>query len=321
MSDGEPDIQTGLPQVGLADLQRMIGAVRSADPMPVDYMVLDPAVPSGTHTEGRDGLGKKYVRVPAGALDGAWLPGATPTGSGRALGALYGINVYRREDLPSGWPDLLPVPNGGSGYARKPIAAADLEPDAEAPPTRGGPWYDQLARAVLERSAPTSAFRDYRELLDGSGIDPYREPMFDRVWCSSPGRRDPTTTFGLEFAGTTTEGELHRDAGEGAGGWPAVRRMLLEDMADRLFDAAAKKRNPYHDFVAFAERFTREQNAFTAAATGAFDALTDWQRRFAEGVERGDVDVTIAAGRRERKAWTAEVLKAFERRGTGPASS
>lgn len=41
----------------LAELQRMIALVRSADPQRVDYMVLDPGVPSGTHTEGRDGLG------------------------------------------------------------------------------------------------------------------------------------------------------------------------------------------------------------------------------------------------------------------------
>lgn len=88
--------------------------------------------------------------------------------------------------------------------------------------------------------------------------------------------------------------------------------MLLEEMADRLFEAAAKKRNPYHDFVAFAERFNRDQNVFADAVAGTASALADWQRQFAEGVERGDVDVTIAAGRRERKRWTAEVMRAFE---------
>lgn len=219
----------------LAELQRMIGSVRSADPAPVDYMVLDPAVSSGTHTEGRDALGKRYVRVPATALDGLGMP-KRPTPDANVLGAVRGIDVYRREDLPSGWPDWWPpLPVSGSGYARKPITAAELEAGRGPRRKRGGPWYDQLtaiARAP-EHGSLRLAFGAYRDLLDGSGIDPYREPMFDRVFARA--ERDGTT-FGLQFEDKVMEGFLHRDAGEGAGGWPAVRRMLCEDVADRLFD-------------------------------------------------------------------------------------
>lgn len=303
MADAEAGDVTDLP----GDLQQIIGAVQSADPDPVVYMVLDPAVPSGTWTHGRDGLGKKYVRVPAAALDGV-LPDRPRPGSNGVLGAVWGIKVIRRGDLPKNWPYPL-ADVDPAGYARKPIQAA-APGEVWQPPARGGPWYDQLARAVLERSALASAFREYRELLDGSGVDPYREPMFDRVWCEWSGRGDPSTTFGLEFGGIAIKGELHRDAGEGAGGWPAARRMLLEDTADRLFDDVEERRNPYHDFVAFAERWHQEQ--MTRPGVASWAPLSDWQRRFAESVERGDADVTIVGSNRDRKSWVAEVMKAFD---------
>lgn len=157
-------------------------------------------------------------------------------------------------------------------------------------------WYDQAWPAVAEAKEHAAAFRAYRDLLAGSGVDPYREPVFDRVWVRCE-PRSPTTTYGLQFADRTLEGEMHPDALTMRG----ARDFALGELADKLLGAEDK--NDYAGFVAFAERFQRDLDGF---------GLADWQRRFAEAVERGDVDVTIAAGQRARKAWTGEVLRAFE---------
>lgn len=160
-------------------------------------------------------------------------------------------------------------------------------------------WYDQAWRAVAESREFAAAFRAYRDLLAGSGVDPYREGIFERVWAARE-RRRPTTTYGLQFAGRTIEGELHDDALSMEG----ARAHGLAELADQLL-AAEKDKGAYDGFVEFAERYV--------AASGDADlALNDWQRRFAEQVEAGDVDPVLRAGATVTRQWTADVLRAFD---------
>lgn len=160
-------------------------------------------------------------------------------------------------------------------------------------------WYDQAWPAVAEAKEHAAAFRAYRDLLAGSGVDPYREPVFDRVWVRRE-PRSPTTTYGLQFAGRTLEGEMHPDALTMRG----ARDFALGELADKLL-GGAERNSDYAGFVAFAERFQR------ALDTGDED-LEPWQRRFAEQVEAGDVAVAEIRQAPDVRRWTGEVLRAFE---------
>lgn len=168
-------------------------------------------------------------------------------------------------------------------------------------------WWEQAAKAVSEQFTPAAAFRAYRNICDGSGFDPYREPMFDRVWVRA---ERGGVTFGLQFGDGTMEGWLDSDVRPPSEWGSASRQLLLQEISDRLFDEVERRKNPYHDFVAFAERVGVEGGG----------ELLDWQREFAEGVERGDVDVTLASGLFERRRWVAEVMRRYdELRAEAPA--
>lgn len=160
-------------------------------------------------------------------------------------------------------------------------------------------WWEQAAKAVSERFTPAVAFRAYRDICEGTGFDPYREPMFERVWVRA--ERDGTT-FGLQFGGMTMEGWLHADAAALPSEWVVARGLALEQISDRLFERVERQKNPYHDFVAFAEQ----------AGVEGGGQLADWQREFAEQVERGNVDVAAIAGRKGRKEWTAKMMRRYE---------
>lgn len=160
-------------------------------------------------------------------------------------------------------------------------------------------WWEQAAKAVSERFTPAVAFRAYRDICAGTAFDPYREPMFERVWVRA--ERDGTT-FGLQFGGMTMEGWLHADAAPLPSEWVVARRLALEQISDRLFELVERQKNPYHDFVRFAEQ----------AGVEGGGQLADWQREFAEQVERGNVDVAAIVGRRGRKEWTAKMMRRYE---------
>lgn len=69
-------------------------------PEPVAYIVLEHWHPSRV-LDGRDAKGRTYVRVSAAILDEVRHTNEPPTG----LAALTGIPVYKRENMPEGWPD------------------------------------------------------------------------------------------------------------------------------------------------------------------------------------------------------------------------
>lgn len=98
-------------------------------------------------------------------------------------------------------------------------------------------FWDSLARHMRRSQTQTPALL-FRTLLagmdDNSQFDPYREPLFDRVWVTTE-KRKPITTYGLDFAGRTINGELHHDLRHYAD-WTAARRMLLEQLAAIVLD-------------------------------------------------------------------------------------
>lgn len=82
-----------------ADLQRMQKQI-DALPEPLAYIVLDHAWSPGLpRVEGRDAQGRRYAIVSPAIRDevkNIKADGAPP---------LWGVPIYRREDLPEGWPD------------------------------------------------------------------------------------------------------------------------------------------------------------------------------------------------------------------------
>lgn len=93
----------------LNDLLTM-NAKLKAMPEPLAYIVLDHAVTNGKTIEERDGRGRKYVRVPPSILDAVKHIKEQPARLGTSIlpASLTGIPLYRREDMPEGWPYLDP---------------------------------------------------------------------------------------------------------------------------------------------------------------------------------------------------------------------
>lgn len=74
-------------------------------PEPLAYIVLDHSMTGIDRVEERDGRGKKFLRVSPAVLDEIKHCKAEPTPvSGILPPALTGIPLYRREDMPEGWP-------------------------------------------------------------------------------------------------------------------------------------------------------------------------------------------------------------------------
>lgn len=88
----------------MLDQIRAINAELRALPEPIAYIVLDHAAPVGRLPEQRDAQGRKYVRCSPSLLDA--VVHIKPEADGRSFAQrLSGIPVYRREDMPEGWPD------------------------------------------------------------------------------------------------------------------------------------------------------------------------------------------------------------------------
>jgi hypothetical protein len=79
-------------------------------PEPIAYLVLDHDVAPGDHVEGRDGRDRRYVRCSPSVMDAArhvkygGLAVAAVRLADGILSVPFGFPVYRREDLPEGWP-------------------------------------------------------------------------------------------------------------------------------------------------------------------------------------------------------------------------
>lgn len=89
----------------LADLRRWSAEI-AALPEPIAYIVLDHGMAAGTHEERRDARGKRYVVASPSFLDGvrhAKYAGVNIVGSEIAPPGLFGIPLYRREDVPDEW--------------------------------------------------------------------------------------------------------------------------------------------------------------------------------------------------------------------------
>jgi hypothetical protein len=84
----------------LDDLIRMHETLKAL-PKPVSYVVLDndPVFAHGHHDE-EDAQGRRYIRCSPGLLDNL-----KHVRAGLVPNPLFGISVYRREDMPGGWPD------------------------------------------------------------------------------------------------------------------------------------------------------------------------------------------------------------------------
>lgn len=82
------------------DFVRMSQAIKAL-PEPVSYIVLDnhPVFAHGHHDE-HDAQGRRYIRCSPGLLDSL-----NRVRAGFVPKPLFGVNVYRREDMPEGWPD------------------------------------------------------------------------------------------------------------------------------------------------------------------------------------------------------------------------
>lgn len=90
------------------DLRRMMDELRDL-PEPLAYIVLDPNwSPSLPHVEGHDAKGRCYIVVSPAVLDEMKhikAHGINVLSSMIVPPSLSGVPVYRREDLPEGWPD------------------------------------------------------------------------------------------------------------------------------------------------------------------------------------------------------------------------
>lgn len=82
------------------DFVRMAETIRAL-PERVSYIVLDndPVFAHGHHGE-HDAQGRRYIRCSPGLLDNL-----KHVRDGLVPNPLFGINVYRREDMPEDWPD------------------------------------------------------------------------------------------------------------------------------------------------------------------------------------------------------------------------
>ncbi len=81
---------------GLAEWVRKCAAM----PKPVSYIVLDP-MHMGPHKDEVDGVGRRYLVVSPGVLDGVRH---MKDREGPPSVAALGIDVYRWEDMAADWP-------------------------------------------------------------------------------------------------------------------------------------------------------------------------------------------------------------------------
>jgi hypothetical protein len=86
------------------ELARMQAELGSLEPLP--YIVLDHAIPPGSHVDGRDGRGRKYIQCSPSLMDAVARSPFEGRGQSSAgsLQSLVGMPVYLRSDLPGGWP-------------------------------------------------------------------------------------------------------------------------------------------------------------------------------------------------------------------------
>lgn len=87
------------------ELARM-QAELEAELEPLPYIVLDHGIPPGSHVDGRDGRGRKYIQCSPSLMDAIARGPFEGRGQSSAgtLQSLVGMPVYRRADLPEGWP-------------------------------------------------------------------------------------------------------------------------------------------------------------------------------------------------------------------------
>ena len=84
----------------LDDLKAMSDKI-AALPESVSYIVLDHGwSPSLPHVDGHDARGKRYLLGSPALLDS--MRHARPE---EAPSPLFGITIYRRENMPEGWPE------------------------------------------------------------------------------------------------------------------------------------------------------------------------------------------------------------------------
>lgn len=88
------------------DLTRAMDVLRAAQlPDPVRYIVLDHAMPAGGpgfHIDDHDAQGQRYIQCTPAILDELRH---IPRGEVHPAYLFSGIDVYRRESMPEGWPD------------------------------------------------------------------------------------------------------------------------------------------------------------------------------------------------------------------------
>ena len=89
--------ETGDP---LADMKRWSAALK-AMPKPISYIVLDPSW-EGEHEDAEDGSGRRYLLCSSAILDEMRHGKHDPND---VVGNLAAISVYRRQDMPEGWPN------------------------------------------------------------------------------------------------------------------------------------------------------------------------------------------------------------------------
>lgn len=87
------------------DFRRAVESV--AMPEPIAYLVLDHDVAPGVHFAGRDGRGRRFMRCSPSVMDAARHVKycGFDIAALEAVAPLTGVQVFRREDLPEGWPD------------------------------------------------------------------------------------------------------------------------------------------------------------------------------------------------------------------------
>lgn len=153
------------------ELREMFQRVQVAKAKRIGYVVVDPSVLEVV--EGTDGLGKLYLRIPPSALAGTPLANMAQTPAGVAegdeaapAGQVWGIPVYRRQDLPRTWP----VPLGTDRQAT--IEEAERQLRAEAADAAGAPSFFGGLELVEDPSLPDDVITLQRrpgQEVSGSG--------------------------------------------------------------------------------------------------------------------------------------------------------
>jgi hypothetical protein len=92
----------------LADLKRWSAQI-AAMPEPISYIVLDHGLTG--HEEGRDGKGRRYIRVSPAILGEVRYVRVSEQPL-NLQESIFGVPVFRRQDMAEGWPHDHGGPHG-----------------------------------------------------------------------------------------------------------------------------------------------------------------------------------------------------------------